>query len=179
MMMCRSLFCLSALYLYTSLTQPSWTCTETSIYPYSSTTVRNMDKSGRGFLSNETVYKLMQEQLQMQKSLFQMKKIIVGWVHERDISCVHISLCISYVIMRIISFIYVMHIISYVMHIIYTYLYVHIYTHITSSSISILHNTLDFSSSSSSSLYPISVRPSPLPYSPRIRPRTPRADHLN
>ena len=42
------------------------------------TTVRNMDKSGRGFLSNETVYKLMQEQLKMQKSLFQMKKVIVG-----------------------------------------------------------------------------------------------------
>ena len=40
--------------------------------------MRNMDKSGRGYLSNETVYKLMQEQLQMQKSLFQMKKIIVG-----------------------------------------------------------------------------------------------------
>lgn len=39
-----------------------------------------MDKSGRGYLSNETVYKLMQEQLQMQKSLFQMKKVIAGWV---------------------------------------------------------------------------------------------------
>ena len=51
---------------------------QTSIYPNSSTTVRNMDKSGRGYLSNETVYKLMQEQLQMQKSLFQMKKIIAG-----------------------------------------------------------------------------------------------------
>jgi hypothetical protein len=40
--------------------------------------MRNMDKSGRGYLSNETVYKLMREQLQMQKSLFQMKKIIAG-----------------------------------------------------------------------------------------------------
>lgn len=44
----------------------------------SSTTVRNMDKSGRGHLTNEKVYNLMQEQLSMQKSLFQMKKVIAG-----------------------------------------------------------------------------------------------------
>ena len=50
----------------------------TFIFVHIKLTVRNMDKSGRGFLSNETVYKLMQEQLQMQKSLFQMKKIIAG-----------------------------------------------------------------------------------------------------
>jgi len=42
------------------------------------TTVRNMDKSGRGHLTNEKVYNLMQEQLSMQKSLFQMKKVIAG-----------------------------------------------------------------------------------------------------
>ena len=42
------------------------------------TTVRNMDKSGRGHLTNEKVYSLMQEQLSMQKSLFQMKKVIAG-----------------------------------------------------------------------------------------------------
>ena len=41
-------------------------------------TVRAMDKSGRGHLTNEKVYSLMQEQLKMQKSLFQMKKVIVG-----------------------------------------------------------------------------------------------------
>ena len=42
------------------------------------TTVRNMDKTGRGHLTNEKVYSLMQEQLSMQKSLFQMKKVIAG-----------------------------------------------------------------------------------------------------
>ena len=31
--------------------------------------MRNMDKSGRGHLSNETVYKMMQEQMQTQKQL--------------------------------------------------------------------------------------------------------------
>ena len=31
--------------------------------------MRNMDKSGRGHLSNETVYKMMQEQLKTQKQL--------------------------------------------------------------------------------------------------------------
>jgi len=40
--------------------------------------VRNLDKSGRGFLTNDKVYALMQEQLAMQKSMFKMKKIIAG-----------------------------------------------------------------------------------------------------
>ena len=31
--------------------------------------MRNMDKSGRGHLSNETVYKMMQEQIKTQKQL--------------------------------------------------------------------------------------------------------------
>ena len=41
-------------------------------------TVRNLDKSGRGFLSNEKVYKLMEEQFKLQKDVFQMKKVIAG-----------------------------------------------------------------------------------------------------
>jgi hypothetical protein len=40
--------------------------------------VRKLDKSGRGFLSNEKVYALMAEQLAMQTKLFQFKKIIIG-----------------------------------------------------------------------------------------------------
>ena len=40
--------------------------------------MRKLDKSGRGFLTNEKVYALMQEQLAMQKSMFQMKKVIAG-----------------------------------------------------------------------------------------------------
>ncbi|KAL3785303.1 hypothetical protein ACHAW5_008335 [Stephanodiscus triporus] len=40
--------------------------------------MRKLDTSGRGFLTNEKVYALMQEQLAMQKSMFQMKKIIAG-----------------------------------------------------------------------------------------------------
>jgi hypothetical protein len=40
--------------------------------------VRNLDKSGRGLLTNEKVYALMQEQLLMQRSVFQMKRIIFG-----------------------------------------------------------------------------------------------------
>ncbi len=39
---------------------------------------RNLDRSGRGYLTNEKVYALMQEQLALQKSMFQMKKIIWG-----------------------------------------------------------------------------------------------------
>jgi len=40
--------------------------------------VRNLDKSNRGFLTNDKVYALMQEQLSMQRSMFQMKRIIFG-----------------------------------------------------------------------------------------------------
>ena len=40
--------------------------------------VRNLDKSGRGFLTNEKVYALMTEQLAMQSKIFQFKKIIIG-----------------------------------------------------------------------------------------------------
>jgi hypothetical protein len=40
--------------------------------------VRDLDATGRGYLTNEKVYALMQEQLNMQKSLFQMKKVIIG-----------------------------------------------------------------------------------------------------
>ena len=42
------------------------------------TTVRNMDKSGRGYLTNDKVYKLMEESLRLQKDVFKMKKMIVG-----------------------------------------------------------------------------------------------------
>jgi len=38
--------------------------------------MRNMDKSGRGHLSNETVYKMMQEQIKTQQQLFQVKRIM-------------------------------------------------------------------------------------------------------
>jgi len=40
--------------------------------------MRDMDKSGRGFLKNEEVYGMMKDQLQMQKDLFKMKKVIAG-----------------------------------------------------------------------------------------------------
>ena len=40
--------------------------------------VRNLDKSGRGYLTNEKVYGLMTEQLAMQSKIFQFKKIIIG-----------------------------------------------------------------------------------------------------
>lgn len=38
--------------------------------------MRNLDKSGRGFLTNDKVYKLMREQLATQAKLFQAKRII-------------------------------------------------------------------------------------------------------
>ena len=44
--------------------------------------MRNMDKSGRGHLSNETVYKMMQEQMKTQKQLC--KCIMI---------CVHFYFC--------------------------------------------------------------------------------------
>jgi len=37
-----------------------------------------MDKSGRGYLTNDKVYKLMEESLRLQKDVFKMKKLIVG-----------------------------------------------------------------------------------------------------
>ncbi len=38
----------------------------------------NMDQTGRGYLTNDKVYALMQEQLAMQKNMFKMKKVIIG-----------------------------------------------------------------------------------------------------
>jgi hypothetical protein len=38
--------------------------------------MRNMDKSGRAHLTNETVYKMMREQMKTQKQLFQVKRIM-------------------------------------------------------------------------------------------------------
>jgi len=40
--------------------------------------MRDLDKSGRGFLTNEEVYALMVKQLAMQSKVFQFKKIIIG-----------------------------------------------------------------------------------------------------
>lgn len=37
-----------------------------------------MDSSGRGYLTNEKVYKLMQEHVQTQRKLFQFKKVIIS-----------------------------------------------------------------------------------------------------
>ena len=39
---------------------------------------RKLDKSGRGYLTNDKVYAMMQEQLKMQKEMFKFKKIIFG-----------------------------------------------------------------------------------------------------
>jgi len=39
--------------------------------------LRNLDRSGRGYLTNEKVYGLMTEQLAMQSKIFQFKKIII------------------------------------------------------------------------------------------------------
>ena len=38
--------------------------------------MRTMDKSGRGYLTNDKVYKMIQEQLETQKQLFQVKRIM-------------------------------------------------------------------------------------------------------
>eukprot|EP01083_Nonionella_stella_P198627 729118_1 len=38
--------------------------------------MRDMDKSNRGYLSNETVYKLMKEQMETQKQLFRVKRVM-------------------------------------------------------------------------------------------------------
>jgi hypothetical protein len=43
-------------------------------------TVRNLDSTGRGYLTNDKVYALMNEQIKLQKDVFQMKKIIIGYV---------------------------------------------------------------------------------------------------
>lgn len=40
--------------------------------------MRAMDKSGRGFLTNDKVFGLMQQQMEQQKQLFKFKKIIIG-----------------------------------------------------------------------------------------------------
>ena len=41
-------------------------------------TVRNMDSTGRGYLTNDKVYALMMDQMKLQKDVFQKKKIITG-----------------------------------------------------------------------------------------------------
>ena len=40
--------------------------------------MRMLDQTGRGFLTNDKVYQLMQEQIADQKKMFQQKKIIIG-----------------------------------------------------------------------------------------------------
>ncbi len=42
--------------------------------------MRDMDTSGRGYMSNEKVHDLMTKLLAAQKELFTMKKIVIGWV---------------------------------------------------------------------------------------------------
>lgn len=57
-----------------------------------------MDKSGRGFLKNEEVYGMMKDQLQMQKDLFKMKKVIAGYVHIARSCLKSVSLCLFNII---------------------------------------------------------------------------------
>lgn len=38
--------------------------------------MRDMDKSNRGYLTNEKVYKMMQEQMETQKQLFHVKRMM-------------------------------------------------------------------------------------------------------
>ena len=40
--------------------------------------MRHMDTSGRGYLTNEKVYQLMQDHVQTQRKLFQFKRVIIG-----------------------------------------------------------------------------------------------------
>lgn len=40
--------------------------------------MRRMDTSGRGYLTNEKVYQLMQDHVQTQRKLFQFKRVIIG-----------------------------------------------------------------------------------------------------
>jgi hypothetical protein len=40
--------------------------------------MRDMDKEGRGHLSNAAVYNMMREQMQMQRDLFKFKKVVAG-----------------------------------------------------------------------------------------------------
>jgi len=42
--------------------------------------MRDMDKEGRGHLSNAAVYNMMREQMQMQRDLFKFKKVVAGLV---------------------------------------------------------------------------------------------------
>lgn len=42
--------------------------------------MRNMDKSGKGFITNDKVYELMKHQTEMQKQIFNMKKLTIGLV---------------------------------------------------------------------------------------------------
>ena len=38
--------------------------------------MRAMDQSGRGYLTNDKVYKMMQDQIEVQKQLFRVKRIM-------------------------------------------------------------------------------------------------------
>lgn len=40
--------------------------------------MRDLDRTGRGYLTNEKVYELMNDHLKMQKDLFRFKKIVIG-----------------------------------------------------------------------------------------------------
>ena len=40
--------------------------------------MRNLDKSGRGFLKSEEVYDMMNQHLKMQKDMFKMKRVLGG-----------------------------------------------------------------------------------------------------
>ncbi|KAL7450451.1 hypothetical protein ACHAWC_002363 [Mediolabrus comicus] len=42
--------------------------------------MRNLDKSGRGFLKSEEVYDMMNQHLKMQKDMFKMKKVLGGLI---------------------------------------------------------------------------------------------------
>ena len=66
-----------------------------------------MDVSGRGYLTNEKVYKLMEESLRLQKDVFKMKKVIVGWVkYPRVVLYFYaydMSLCFVHILCMILS----------------------------------------------------------------------------
>ena len=42
------------------------------------TMMRDMDQTGRGYLSNEKVYGLIQEQFKLQKQKFNLKRVVIG-----------------------------------------------------------------------------------------------------
>ena len=50
--------------------------------------MRNLDKSGRGFLTNDKVFALMTQQMEQQKQLFRFKKIMIGYVSLYMMFCI-------------------------------------------------------------------------------------------